>query len=197
MYKRQLIGENGAGKTTLMRIISGLIGSDNGKMELKSKNIGALIEKPAFYPGLTAKENIKIISLMRSTLIEKEIVELAMKFGIWENHKKVKNYSLGMKQKLGIILALIGKPQLLVLDEPLNGLDPKSTIQIRKLLSDLREKGITILISSHILDELFRVATDYIFISQGTIKKNFTYEEIVHKYPDKMPEEIYLDILEE
>ena len=146
-----LIGENGAGKTTLMRIISGLIGSDNGKM----------------------------------------------KFGIWENHKKVKNYSLGMKQKLGIILALIGKPQLLVLDEPLNGLDPKSTIQIRKLLSDLREKGITILISSHILDELFRVATDYIFISQGTIKKNFTYEEIVHKYPDKMPEEIYLDILEE
>lgn len=132
-----LIGENGAGKTTLMRIISGLIGSDNGKMELKSKNIGALIEKPAFYPGLTAKENIKIISLMRSTLIEKEIVELAMKFGIWENHKKVKNYSLGMKQKLGIILALIGKPQLLVLDEPLNGLDPKSTIQIRKLLSDL------------------------------------------------------------
>lgn len=73
-----------------MRIISGLIGSDNGKMELKSKNIGALIEKPAFYPGLTAKENIKIISLMRSTLIEKEIVELAMKFGIWENHKKVK-----------------------------------------------------------------------------------------------------------
>ena len=175
-----LIGENGAGKTTLMRIISGLIGSDNGKMELKSKNIGALIEKPAFYPGLTAKENIKIISLMRSTLIEKEIVELAMKFGIWENHKKVKNYSLGMKQKLGIILALIGKPQLLVLDEPLNGLDPKSTI-----------------ISSHILDELFRVATDYIFISQGTIKKNFTYEEIVHKYPDKMPEEIYLDILEE
>ena len=166
-----LIGENGAGKTTLMRIISGLIGSDNGKMELKSKNIGALIEK--------------------------EIVELAMKFGIWENHKKVKNYSLGMKQKLGIILALIGKPQLLVLDEPLNGLDPKSTIQIRKLLSDLREKGITILISSHILDELFRVATDYIFISQGTIKKNFTYEEIVHKYPDKMPEEIYLDILEE
>lgn len=192
-----LIGENGAGKTTLMRIISGLIGSDNGKMELKSKNIGALIEKPAFYPGLTAKENIKIISLMRSTLIEKEIVELAMKFGIWENHKKVKNYSLGMKQKLDIILALIGKPQLLVLDEPLNGLDPKSTIQIRKLLSDLREKGITILISSHILDELFRVATDYIFISQGTIKKNFTYEEIVHKYPDKMPEEIYLDILEE
>ena len=128
---------------------------------------------------------------------EKEIVELAMKFGIWENHKKVKNYSLGMKQKLGIILALIGKQQLLVLDEPLNGLDPKSTIQIRKLLSDLREKGITILISSHILDELFRVATDYIFISQGTIKKNFTYEEIVHKYPDKMPEEIYLDILEE
>ena len=195
--KYALIGENGAGKTTLMRIISGLIGSDNGKMELKSKNIGALIEKPAFYPGLTAKENIKIISLMRSTLIEKEIVELAMKFGIWENHKKVKNYSLGMKQKLGIILALIGKPQLLVLDEPLNGLDPKSTIQIRKLLSDLREKGITILISSHILDELFRVATDYIFISQGTIKKNFTYEEIVHKYPDKMPEEIYLDILEE
>lgn len=130
--------------------------------------------------------------------VQQESLEtIAMKFGIWENHKKVKNYSLGMKQKLGIILALIGKPQLLVLDEPLNGLDPKSTIQIRKLLSDLREKGITILISSHILDELFRVATDYIFISQGTIKKNFTYEEIVHKYPDKMPEEIYLDILEE
>lgn len=76
-----------------------------------------------------------------------------------------------MKQKLGIILALIGKPQLLVLDEPLNGLDPKSTIQIRKLLSDLREKGITILISSHILDELFRVATDYILYPKGLLRR--------------------------
>ena len=192
-----LIGENGAGKTTIMRAITGLI-SYKGKIEIKNINgIGALIEEPGLYYGLTAKENMQAVSLMKNVSIEEEFICLANEMGVLENKFKVKNFSLGMKQKLGILLALIGKPKLLILDEPLNGLDPKATIQIRELLLNLSKQGAAILISSHMLDELFRVATDYLFISKGKIKQILTYDEMINKYPETSAEEIYMDILEE
>ena len=191
-----LIGENGAGKTTIMRAINGLI-SYKGKIELKNINgIGALIEEPALYYGLTAKENMQAVSLMKNVSIEEDIICLANEMGILENKSKVGNFSLGMKQKMGILLALIGKPKLLILDEPLNGLDPKATIQIRELLLKLSKQGTAILISSHMLDELFRVATDYLFISKGRLKQSLSYDEIINKYPETSVEEIYMDILE-
>lgn len=191
-----LIGENGAGKTTIMRAITGLI-SYKGKIELKNINgIGALIEEPALYYGLTAKENMQAVSLMKNVSIEEDIIRLANEMGILENKSKVGNFSLGMKQKMGILLALIGKPKLLILDEPLNGLDPKATIQIRELLLKLSKQGTAILISSHLLDELFRVATDYLFISKGRLKQSLSYDEIINKYPETSVEEIYMDILE-
>lgn len=191
-----LIGENGAGKTTIMRAITGLI-SYKGKIELKNINgIGALIEEPALYYGLTAKENMQAVSLMKNVSIEEDIICLANEMGILENKSKVGNFSLGMKQKMGILLALIGKPNLLILDEPLNGLDPKATIQIRELLLKLSKQGTAILISSHMLDELFRVATDYLFISKGRLKQSLSYDEIINKYPETSVEEIYMDILE-
>lgn len=191
-----LIGENGAGKTTIMRAITGLI-SYKGKIELKNINgIGALIEEPALYYGLTAKENMQAVSLMKNVSIEEDIICLANEMGILENKSKVGNFSLGMKQKMGILLALIGKPKLLILDEPLNGLDPKATIQIRELLLKLSKQGTAILISSHMLDELFRVATDYLFISKGRLKQSLSYDEIINKYPETSVEEIYMDILE-
>lgn len=192
-----LIGENGAGKTTIMRAITGLI-SYKGKIEIKDVNgIGALIEEPALYYGLTAKENMQAVSLMKNVSIDEDIICLANEMGILENKCKVKNFSLGMRQKMGILLALIGKPKFLILDEPLNGLDPKATIQIRELLLKLSKQGVAILISSHILDELFRVATDYLFISKGRLKQSLTYDEIINKYPETSMEEIYMDILEE
>ena len=204
------IGQNGAGKTTLIRMITGLAHRTSGEIELfggsgeealnKGREfIGSLIESPAFYKNMTARENLEVSRLVRNIPGKECIDEVLNLVGLKDTgKKKVKDFSLGMRQRLGIANALLGNPKLLILDEPINGLDPMGIIEIRELLKKInKEKDITILISSHILDELFRVATDYIFISQGTIKKNFTYEEIVHKYPDKMPEEIYLDILEE
>lgn len=186
-----LIGKNGAGKTTLMRMIAGLgfptegtielFGKSSRKeMEAAGKRMGALIEFPGLVSGMTAKENMHLQCLMKGLPnyeVEDELLELV---GLAHTgKKKVKNFSLGMKQRLGIATVLIGNPELLMLDEPINGLDPAGVIEIRNLLKKLREyENKTILISSHNLPELYQVATDYIILHNGEIKEIVSHEEL-------------------
>lgn len=183
-----LIGKNGAGKTTLMRMIAGLGFPTEGTIELfgrssgqeAGKRIGALIESPGLVGGMTAKENMHLQCLMKGLPnyeVEDELLELV---GLSDTgRKKAKHFSLGMKQRLGIAAALIGNPELLMLDEPINGLDPSGVIEVRNLLKKLSEyENKTILISSHNLPELYQVATDYIIIHNGEIKEVLSHEEL-------------------
>lgn len=186
-----LIGKNGAGKTTLMRMITGLGFPTEGTLKLfgktsqkelkeAGKRIGSLIEYPGLVGRMTAKENMHLQCLMKGLpnyKVEDELLELVGLADIGK--KKVKNFSLGMKQRLGIATVLIGNPELLLLDEPINGLDPSGVIEIRNLLKRLREyENKTILISSHNLPELYQVATDYIIIHNGEIKEILKFEEL-------------------
>lgn len=190
-----LVGRNGAGKTTLMRVVSGLVSPNNGGYRLLNsddfkeshKRVGILIEKPGVYGNLTALQNIEYFQRLYcnfekeiSKEISKEILEMVELD--WRDKTKVKNFSLGMKQRLGIAIALIGNPDFLILDEPINGLDPKGVYEIRKLLLKLNEeKGITILISSHILSELFKLATNYGIIENGRLIEELTKEQLEEK----------------
>lgn len=186
------VGKNGAGKTTLIRLICGLQNPTSGDYslygrKLSSKNIaksrrkmGAVVETPSIYTNMTAEDNLKqqyrILGLPSYDGID-DILKLV---GL-ENtgKKKAKNFSLGMRQRLGIAIALAGNPDFLVLDEPVNGLDPQGIIEIRELILKLnREKQITVLISSHILDELSKLATHYGFIDNGRIVKEISAEEL-------------------
>lgn len=189
-----LIGRNGAGKSTLMRIIAGLSYPTSGSMELfgktstkaiqaERKRIGSMIESPSLIMNMTAKENMKAHRTMRgipNTEIEDELLHLV---GLSDTgKKKVKNFSLGMKQRLGIAISLINNPELLILDEPINGLDPLGVKEVRNLLIKLcEERHITILISSHNLPELFQVATDYIIIHDGEIKQTLTLDQLENR----------------
>ncbi len=188
------VGENGAGKTTLIRLMMGLSQRTSGAMELfgesneselvKSRErMGCIVEGPALYPNMTAYENLKVHSIYLGipdeTRIQKvlELVKLAD-----TGKKKAKNFSLGMKQRLGIAMALLNEPEFLVLDEPVNGLDPTSIIELRELLKRLnKEQNITILISSHILGELYQLATCYGFISKGKIVEQISLAELDEK----------------
>lgn len=187
-----LIGKNGAGKTTLIRLICGLqkptsgsysiygVSNLNKKIIEVRKRIGAIVETPSIYLDLTAidnlKEQYKIVGLPSYDGIN-EILELV---GLLETgNKKAKNFSLGMRQRLGIAISLVGNPDLLILDEPINGLDPEGIIEIRELILKLnKEKGITVLISSHYLDELAKIATHYGFVDKGRIIKEITNNEL-------------------
>ncbi|MCE3201717.1 ATP-binding cassette domain-containing protein [Paenibacillus sonchi] len=182
-----LIGQNGAGKTTLMRIIAGLSFPSGGSIELfgrtgkkalqtERKRLGCMIEYPSLTPNMTACDNLKLHRLMRgipNQEIEQELLEFV---GLADTgKKKVKNFSLGMKQRLGIAVAMLGSPELLILDEPVNGLDPLGVVEIRKLLKKLcEEQQMSILISSHNLPELYQTATDYIIIHKGVVKQTLT-----------------------
>jgi len=186
-----LIGQNGAGKTTLMRLITGLSFPTTGSIELfghsgekalqmERKRLGSMIEYPSIVPNLTAKENVKLHRIMRGIPdkeVEDELLELV---GLADTgKKKAKNFSLGMKQRLGIAIALIGNPELLILDEPINGLDPLGVVEVRNLLKKLcDERQMTILISSHNLPELYQTATDYIIIHKGEIKQTLTLAQL-------------------
>lgn len=187
-----LVGKNGAGKTTLIRVICGLQSPSSGDYKLygvnyKDKNIaksrkrmGAVVETPSIYLDMTAESNLKQQCLTLGVPDYSEIPEVLKLVGL-ENtgKKKARNFSLGMKQRLGIAVALIGNPDFLVLDEPINGLDPQGIIEIRELILKLnREKQITFLISSHILDELSRIATNYGFIDNGTLIKEISADEL-------------------
>lgn len=186
------VGRNGAGKTTLIRLICGLqqptsgsytlFGKPNTSRDIREsrKRMGAVVETPSVYLGMTAEENLKEQYRVLGLPSFESIPELLKLVGL-ENtgSKKARNFSLGMKQRLGIAIALAGNPDFLVLDEPANGLDPQGIIEMRELILKLnRERHITVLISSHILDELSRLATHYGFIDGGTILKEITAQEL-------------------
>lgn len=189
-----LIGKNGAGKTTLMRIIAGLSFPTSGSVELfghsdyskyqkELRRIGTLIEYPSMERKLTAKDNLIIHRTMRGIPDDKLDSELLELVGLKDvGKKKVKDFSLGMRQRLGIAIALIANPELLILDEPANGLDPVGVVEIRNLIKKLsEERNTTVLISSHNLPELYQTATDYIIIDKGTVKQELTLDELEEK----------------
>lgn len=194
-----LVGKNGAGKTTLIRLLCGLEEPTSGIYSIygvsnKDKNInkerqriGAIIEYPYLYYNMNAYDNIKEIYKIKGITSYEEIDNLLDKVGLLkEKNKKVRTFSLGMKQRLMIACALVGNPDLLILDEPINGLDPEGIIEIRKLVLDLNKKSnITILISSHYLDELSKIATNYGFINKGHIIEEVSYEELNNKISEK------------
>ena len=186
-----IIGMNGSGKTTFMRILTGLTSATSGSYRLFGSNdlkeghkrIGSLIENPGIYKYLTARENLEFFRKLYG-IAEKEIVdELLVKVNIVEAaDKKVNKFSLGMKQRLSIAIALLGNPDMLILDEPINGLDPKGVLEVRQLLLELNDQyGITILISSHIISELYKLSTDYLIISKGKFVEQLTKEELEDK----------------
>ena len=196
------IGENGAGKTTMIRLLTGLaepttgkialFGESNKKLAKQRERIGCIIESPSLYLDMTAYENLKYY-IQYKGIVEINSIEKVLKMVGLENarKKKYKNYSLGMKQRLGLALALINHPDLLILDEPLNGLDPQGIVELREILSHLNKKyGITMLISSHILDELEMIATRYGFIHQGQMIEEITAE----KLQEKLKKYISLDV---
>ena len=195
------IGKNGAGKTTFIRIITGLAFPTSGELSLfgnsrekelqeARRNIGALVEGPSLYPFMSAKENLKTQQIQLGKEDEREIDELLDLVGLsGVGNKKARNFSLGMKQRLGIAMSLIGNPDFLIWDEPINGLDPEGIKEIRILIDALNKKGKTLLISSHILGELENTATDFIIIDKGNIIENISKDELLNKRRE------YIDIV--
>ena len=189
-----LVGNNGAGKTTFLKIISGLTSADSGTFSLLGadneagyrsvrKRTGAIIENPGFYPKMTAKQNLEYYRIQRGIPGKETVEELLHLVGLEHAaKKKFASLSLGMKQRLGIALALMGEPELLILDEPINGLDPMGIIEIRKLLLKLnQEKNVNILIYSHILTELENVAKDYGFLNKCELVEEVAAEKLKEK----------------
>ena len=187
------VGENGSGKTTIMRLLTGLaeptsgsftlfgVGNKDRRIYEKREKISAIVEATSLVPTLTAKQNIRYLELYSGiNLTEEERDELLKKVHLEEvGNKRVKDFSLGMRQRLGIAMALINKPKLMFLDEPMNGLDPEGIAELRDLLIELNQKdGITVLISSHILSELEKIASCYGFISHGKLIEEITAQEL-------------------
>jgi ABC-2 type transport system ATP-binding protein len=186
-----LIGQNGAGKTTLMKIVTGLISQYDGEVELfgktgeknllaERKKIGQIIETPALYPSMTAAQNLEIQRVISGRPYRGGIRRCLEKVNLTDTgQKKVKDFSLGMKQRLALVMALISKPEFLIMDEPVNGLDPKGIVDTREFLRHLaQDKGVTIMLSSHLLDELSQIATHYGIIHQGKLIKQISAEEL-------------------
>ena len=184
-----LIGRNGAGKTTLMKTITTLTNKTEGGFSLfgseeelteSKRRIGCLIESPAFFDNITAYQNLKYYSIQKGIVNEKQIDKVLKTVDLFkEKNKKFKKFSLGMKQRLGIAFAILDNPDFIILDEPINGLDPIGIKEIRDTLKKLNEEEkITILISSHILSELYLIANHFCFIDQGRIIKDVSKEEL-------------------
>ena len=185
-----LIGPNGAGKTTIMRIVGGLTHPTSGSVQLFEHEeqldkyrdrISFMIEDPIIDKSLTARENMEYVRLVRG-VADKSRCETLLKYvGLADTGKKTaKNFSLGMRQRLGIAMALLPDPEVLVLDEPVNGLDPEGIVEVRHILKDLCEKeGKTIIISSHLLSELSELCTDYVIINEGQIVESLSKEELM------------------
>ena len=186
-----LLGRNGAGKTTTMKMLLGLTAPTSGTVFLFGQplkgnetrilpHIGSLIESPGFYPNLTGTENLQIFARLRG-LKSPNYIKSAMELVNlpYRDKKRYAQYSLGMKQRLAIALAVMHDPELLILDEPINGLDPQGIVEMRELILKLnRERQITVLISSHILDELSKLATHYGFIDGGRMVKEVSAQEL-------------------
>ena len=188
------VGENGSGKTTIIRLITGLIFAQSGRFELfgiphdsaeirvARRKVGAVVESPSIYQNMSAYDNLKmqcmVLGLPNDERIEKTLDIVGLGY-LLKDKKHVSNFSLGMRQRLGIAMALLGEPEFLILDEPMNGLDPAGIVEVRELILKLnREHNITFLISSHILTELSLVATKYGIISKGHIIKEITAAEL-------------------
>ena len=197
------IGRNGAGKTTCMRMIGGLAKPTSGEISMFGyagkdlskvrSRVGCLIEAPGVYPNMTAKENIEMKCRLFGISKKGYAEGILDKVGLLNvGQKKTKNFSLGMKQRLGIGMALVGEPDLLVLDEPINGLDPQGIVEVRETIQKLaKERGMTICISSHILEELSKIATDYGIIHNGCLVQELTREELMKKCSERI--ELTLD----
>lgn len=189
------VGENGSGKTTIMRLLMGLarpfegtyslLGVDrkNSQIYKVRNSISAIIEAPSLVPSMTAKENLTYActyyGVSDFSIIDKVLKEVDL---AETGNKKVKNFSLGMRQRLGIAVLLLNNPKIMLLDEPMNGLDPAGIADLRKLIIDLNKKGITFMISSHILSELEKVATYYGFISKGKLLKEISAEDLAKDF---------------
>lgn len=189
-----LIGKNGAGKTTILKLISGLINKDSGNMEILDevtehglnrarKRTGSLIDNPYLYPYFDARRNLEYYRIQKG-IKDKAVVDETLKLiGLYNvNRKKFSKYSLGMKQRLGIGQAIIGRPALLILDEPINGLDPTGIVELRELLLKVnKELGTTIILSSHILNEMSMIANKYAFIHEGKLVEEISRDELEEK----------------
>ena len=181
-----LIGKNGAGKTTLMRLLLGLSNPNSGEMKLYGNNdlngarrtIGSLIEEPALYKNETALENLRRFAILVPTPDE-DLQKLLELVGLGDvGKKKAGRFSLGMRQRLGLAIALLGNPDIMILDEPINGLDPAGIKEIRDIILELNKKGVTFLISSHLLDELGRIATKFGIMADGVLTDEITKDEL-------------------
>lgn len=188
------IGLNGAGKSTCLRMIAGLSDVSRGTVQLfhqtskkavneERKRIGTMIEGPDLYPHMTARQNLEVVRIQRGIPGRSCILNTLKQVGLEDTgKKKVRTFSLGMKQRLGIAIALLSSPELLILDEPINGLDPVGVVEMRQLLKELSEEhGVTIIISSHVLTEVYHIATHYGIIHQGKLIEQCTREEIEEK----------------
>lgn len=184
-----LVGRNGAGKSTLMNVISSLTVKDAGNVYLFGKEIsqsrdsknrmGCMIESPAFYPNLSAYDNLKYYCILKGIIDRHKIEEVLEKVKLNNTgKKKFKQFSLGMKQRLGIALVILNNPDFIILDEPINGLDPLGISEIRETLLQLQQENITILISSHILSELYLVANKFGILEGGKIVKELSKEQL-------------------
>lgn len=192
------IGRNGAGKTTCLRMICNLSRPTSGEIKIfgysgrdlipMRSRIGCLIENPGLYGNMTAYENLKIKCSLFGIHKKDYIEDILKQVGLEHTgRKKTKHFSLGMKQRLGIALALIGEPDLLVLDEPINGLDPQGIAEVRDIIKRLQEeRNMTILISSHILEELSKIATDYGIIHNGMLLEELTREELMKRCSERI-----------
>lgn len=192
-----LIGDNGAGKSTFLKLLAGQIFASSGEMELFGRRekkeldamrsrMGVIIENPGFYPNLSIEENLEYYRIQKGIPGKKTVEEALEMTGLTNYRKKTgKTLSLGLKQRLGLAIALMGVPELLLLDEPINGLDPSGMIEMRNLLLKInREKNITILISSHILSELDKIATVYGFLKDGSLLEQISAQELHKKCSD-------------
>lgn len=207
-----LVGKNGAGKTTIMRMIMGLSIPTSGAVNVSVNGMGTLIEAPALNEGMSASENIRFYSMLSKNSLSANsqakasnagktpyTADQLLKIVGLENtgKKKVKDFSLGMRQRLGIAIALVDKPDFVMLDEPINGLDPIGVVEIRKLIKELNEKeNITFLISSHNLPELYNTATEFIIIDNGKMKKQISAEQLENEKNENL-EEYFLSVIKE
>ncbi len=192
-----LVGDNGAGKSTLLKLLAGHIYPTEGEIRLfgryeekelehARKKLGCMIEQPGFFPNMTVEQTLKYYCIQKGIPDRKKVDEMINLTGIAEKrNSRCKNLSLGQKQRLGLAIAMIGEPQLLLLDEPINGLDPSGIIELRNLFHRLNEqKNITILLSSHILSELQQIATTYGFLSKGMLIEEISAEALHERCSD-------------
>lgn len=192
-----LVGDNGAGKSTFLKLLAGQIFATEGEMKLfgqhesgklpgMRRRMGVLIEQAGFYPQLSVEKNLEYYRIQKGVPGKGAVAEVLEMTGLTAaRNKKGKALSLGMKQRLGLAIALIGVPEFLILDEPINGLDPSGIIEMRELLLKLnREKNITILLSSHILSEMEQIATMYGFLQNGTLLEQISAEQLMKKCAD-------------